>query len=57
MPFVQEEFVTVKLYKLHKGQPENLPPLANKDLALNLEDIIQELVGDSIVVEVEKETK
>lgn len=56
MPYIQEETVTIKLYKLHKGQTEDLPPLTNQDLVLNLEAIVQELVGDSIVVEVDKET-
>lgn len=56
MPYIQEETVTIKLYKLHKGQPEDLLPLTNQDLVLNLEAIVQELVGDSIVVEVDKET-
>jgi hypothetical protein len=55
MPYVQEETVTVKLYKLHKGKPDDLAPLANRDLVPSLEAIVQELVGESIVVEVEKE--
>jgi hypothetical protein len=55
MPYIQEESIIVKLYRLHKGQPENLAPLASKDLIPNLEAIVQELVGDSVVVEVEKE--
>ncbi len=55
MPYIQEETVTIKLYKLHKGQPEDLAPLANKDLMPNLEAIVQELVGESIIIEIEKD--
>ena len=54
MPYVQEETITIKLYKLHKGKPEDLAPLTNKDFAASLEDIAQELAGDGVVVEVEQ---
>jgi len=55
MPFIQEEKITIKLYKLHKKDSENLPQLTGDDIALNLEAIVQELVGDEIVVEIEKD--
>lgn len=55
MPYIQEETVTVKLYKLHKGQPEDLPQLTNNDFSVNLEAIVQELVGSDVVVEIDKE--
>lgn len=55
MPYIQEETVTVKLYKLHKGQPEDLPQLTNNDFVTNLEAIVQELAGENVVIEINKE--
>lgn len=54
MPNIQEEYVVIKLYKLVKGDPKDSPPLTNGDFSTNVETIIQELVGDGIIVEIEK---
>lgn len=54
MPSIQEEYVVIKLYKLVKGDANDAPPLTNGDFATNAEAIIQELVGDGVIVEIEK---
>lgn len=53
MAKIQEELVVVKLSKLVKDQ-ETPSSLTNEDFAVNLEAIVQELVGDSVIVEIEK---
>lgn len=55
MAKIQEEVVVIRLSKLVKTNEEDVSPLTNKDFAANLEAILQELVGDAIVVEIEKE--
>lgn len=54
MPNIQEEFVVVKLFKLVKGPTHNEPPITNEDFSASLETIVQELVGDGVIVEIEK---
>ena len=53
MARVQTEIVVVKLSKLIKdGAEDSL--LVNADFDSNLEAIVQELVGENILVEIEK---
>lgn len=55
MAKIQEEIVVVRLSKLIKNNEEDVVSLTNNDFSANLEAILQELVGDSVVVEIEKE--
>ena len=52
MAQIQEEVVVIKLSKLVK-ELEN-QSLTGDDFVLTVESIVQELVGSSIIVEVEK---
>jgi hypothetical protein len=54
MAKVHEEIIMVKLSKLVKNSEEP-EQLTNDDFETNLEAIVQELVGDAIIVEVERE--
>lgn len=54
MAKIQEEIVLIKLSKLLKNSDEH-ESLTNEDFPANLEAIVQELVGDAVVVEIEKE--
>lgn len=51
MAKVQEEIVVIKLSKLVKEVSDSL---ISDDVVQSVEAIVQELVGDSIIVEVEK---
>jgi hypothetical protein len=55
MAKIQEELVVIRLSKLIKSTGEDTGPLTNKDFSANLEAIVQELVGETVVVEIEKE--
>ena len=55
MAKIQEEVVVIRLSKLIKNSEEDVVQLTNKDFSANLEAILQELVGDTVVVEIEKE--
>lgn len=54
MAKIQEEIILVKLSKLLKKDADSDDPIAAEDLTSNLEAIVQELVGDAVIVEVEK---
>lgn len=54
MAKIQEEIIVLRLSKLIKNNDEDVSPLTNKDFASNLEAILQELVGETVVVEIEK---
>lgn len=54
MAKVQTEVVVVKLSKLIKDTEDDVSQLVNNDFDANLEAIVQELVGDQILVEIEK---
>lgn len=54
MAKIQEEVVVIKLSKLVKNL-EDAAPLTNEDFSANLEAIVQELVGDAVIVEIDKE--
>ena len=51
MAKIQEEIIVIKLSKLVKEVNDSL---TTEDFVQNVEAIVQELVGDSIIVEVEK---
>jgi hypothetical protein len=51
MAKIQEEIVVIKLSKLVKEVGSSL---TTEDFVQNVEAIVQELVGDSVIVEVEK---
>lgn len=53
MAKIQEEIIIIKLSKLQKTNVANVERLIGNDFASNLEDIVQELVGDGVVVEIE----
>lgn len=55
MAKIQEEVVTIRLSKLIKSADDDVAPLTNNDFSANLEAILQELVGETVVVEIEKE--
>jgi len=53
MAKIHEEVVLIRLSRLVKESDKSAPPLTNSDFTNNLEDIVQELLGDSVIVEVE----
>ncbi len=53
MAKVYEEIVVIKLSKLVKGDQE-VKNITNDEVIAALEQVAQELVGDTIIVEVEK---
>lgn len=54
MAKVQTEIIVVKLSKLIKDNTNEVDSLVNEDFDSNLEAIVQELVGDNVLVEIEK---
>lgn len=52
MAKIHEEIIAVKLSKLIKDDTSDDNRIADKDFIPNLEAIIQEMVGSSIVVEI-----
>ena len=54
MAKIHEELIVVKLSKLHKDS-ESVGTLVGEETASNLEAIVQQLVGDDVIVEVIKE--
>lgn len=57
MAKIQEQIVIVRLSKLVKNSADSKDELTNNDFFVNLETIVQELVGDTVIVEIEKEDK
>lgn len=57
MAKIHEEIVVIRLSKLIKNSEDNKNSLTNKDFFVNLETIVQELVGESTIVEIEKEER
>jgi hypothetical protein len=57
MAKIHEEIVVLRLSKLIKSDEEDTSSFLNKDFSANLEDIVQELVGESILVEIERKEK
>jgi len=54
MAKIHEELIVIKLSKLHK-EHQTIDALASDETVTNLEAIVQQLVGDDVVVEVIKE--
>ncbi len=55
MAKVQTEIIVVKLSKLVKDtDDDDVSQLVNNDIESSLEAIVQELVGDQILVEIER---
>lgn len=54
MAKIQEEIVVIRLSKLVKDNT-NADQITDSDFSQNVEALVQELVGDSVVVEVVKE--
>jgi hypothetical protein len=54
MAKVQTEIIVVKLSKLVKDTDDDVSQLVNNDIESSLEAIVQELVGDQILVEIER---
>lgn len=54
MAQIQEDIVVIKLSKLVKGDGDTQSPLVGDEFEATVESIVQELVGDHIIVEVER---
>jgi hypothetical protein len=54
MAKIHEELIVIKLSKLHK-ETQTVGTLAGEETVANLEAVVQQLVGDDVVVEVIKE--
>lgn len=54
MAKIQSETVTIKLSKLVKDSDAAHEQLASDDFEVNLEAIVQELVGAGVIVEIER---
>jgi hypothetical protein len=52
MAKIQEELIVIKLSKLHKDSQTQTSNLANDDIIVGLEAVVQELVGTDVIVEV-----
>ena len=52
MAKIQEELIVIKLSKLHKDKNTQAPGLANEDVVAGLEAVVQELVGNDVIVEI-----
>jgi hypothetical protein len=55
MAKIVENSIVIKLSKLVKIADDADHQLANDDIIFALEQVVQELVGDNIIVEVERE--
>jgi hypothetical protein len=53
MAKIHEEIIVIKLSKLVKDSPDTTEIRMSESLLENLEQIVQELVGDGVIVEVE----
>jgi hypothetical protein len=54
MAKIVEDVVIIRFSKIVKDGDEQVPVIAGSDVQIALEQVAQELVGDSIVVEVVK---
>ena len=54
MAKIHEELIVIKLSKLHK-ESQSVDTLAGDETVANLEAIVQQLVGEDVVVEIIKE--
>jgi hypothetical protein len=54
MAKIIEEIIVIKLSKIVKDSESEVSNIANSDVQAALEQVAQELVGDAVVVEVDK---
>ena len=54
MAKLHEELVVLKLSKLVKEKDDGSTSLADDEICGSLEQVVQELLGDSIIVEIER---
>jgi hypothetical protein len=55
MAKIQEELIIIKLSRLIKdNEKEPLTTMAGKDIQQAVEQVVQELVGENIIVEIEE---
>ena len=57
MAQIHEEVIIIRLSKLVKSgtvESESLRDIANEEVVAALEQVVQELVGETVIVEVEK---
>ena len=54
MAQIQEEIYVIKLSKLIRSKDDDASTIADSDFVSNLEAILQEMIGSSVIVEVEK---
>ena len=54
MAQIYEEVVVIKLSKLMKSSAQATPVVVTNEIVASLDQIVQELVGDDVVVEIEK---
>ena len=52
MAKIQEELIVIKLSKLHKDSQQQTSSLSGDDVISGLEAVVQELVGNDVIVEV-----
>lgn len=52
MAKIQEELIVIKLSKLHKDSNTQTLGLAGEDVISGLEAVVQELVGNDVIVEI-----
>ena len=52
MAKIQEELIVIKLSKLHKDKSNQVSNLASEDIVAGLEAVVQELVGNDVIVEI-----
>lgn len=55
MAKIQEELIVIKLSKLFKDNDTGVAALADAEISASLEAVVQQLVGDDVIVEVIKE--
>lgn len=55
MAKIQEELIVVRLSKLVKDSDAGNTALASAEITANLEAVVQQLVGNDVIVEVIKE--
>lgn len=55
MAKVKENIIVIRLSRLVKDSDNQESSLVSEDVTDNIEAIVQELVGDSVIVEVERQ--
>lgn len=54
MAKIYNETIAIKLSKLIKDSDQDVAEIANADIQTALEQVAQELVGDGVIVEIER---